>query len=101
MPFRDSSIPIAAKSELPLSNMTHTTDLVGQPPAPCSPGSEARPSALEADPTLAFSLQPSAFPFPRLAITDPADLCFGVAPKPLTTLRGLTIGGGIVYPERT
>jgi methanol---5-hydroxybenzimidazolylcobamide Co-methyltransferase len=79
--------------------MTHTTDLVGQSPAPWSAGSEARPSALEADPTLAFSLQPSAFPSPRLAITDPADLRFGVAPKPLTTLRGLTIGGGIVYPE--
>jgi len=37
--------------------------------------------------------------FKRLAISDPADLRFGVAPKPLTTRRGLTIGGGVVYPE--
>jgi methanol--5-hydroxybenzimidazolylcobamide Co-methyltransferase len=37
--------------------------------------------------------------FKGLAITDPADLRFGVSPKPLTTQRGLTIGGGIVYPE--
>jgi len=37
--------------------------------------------------------------FPQLAISDPADLRFGVSPKPLTTRRGLTLGGGIVYPE--
>jgi methanol--5-hydroxybenzimidazolylcobamide Co-methyltransferase len=34
-----------------------------------------------------------------LAIAKPADLLFGVAPKPLTTKHGLTIGGGVVYPE--
>ncbi len=34
-----------------------------------------------------------------LAISDPADLIFGVAPTPLTTRRGLVIGGGEVYPE--
>jgi methanol--5-hydroxybenzimidazolylcobamide Co-methyltransferase len=34
-----------------------------------------------------------------LAITNPADLLFGVAPKPLTTRQGLVIGGGQVYPE--
>ncbi len=34
-----------------------------------------------------------------LAINDPHDLIFGVAPKPLTTQSGLTIGGGHVYPE--
>jgi methanol---5-hydroxybenzimidazolylcobamide Co-methyltransferase len=37
--------------------------------------------------------------FNHLAITDPADLLFGVAPKPLVTRLGLTIGGGLVYPE--
>jgi methanol---5-hydroxybenzimidazolylcobamide Co-methyltransferase len=35
----------------------------------------------------------------RLAISDPADLRFGVAPKPLVTRRGLNLGGGLVYPE--
>jgi len=37
--------------------------------------------------------------FSSLAISNPADLRFGVAPKPLHTRRGMTIGGGIVYPE--
>jgi len=37
--------------------------------------------------------------FDRLAIADPKELRFGVAPKPLTTRRGLKIGGGTVYPE--
>ncbi len=37
--------------------------------------------------------------FNQLAITDPAELRFGVAPKPLTTRRGLVLGGGQVYPE--
>ena len=99
MPFRDTSIPILATGGLALVSMTHTTDLVEQSPAAWKPGAETLPLALEANPTLAFSLQPSALFFPRLAITDPADLRFGVAPKPLTTRRGLTIGGGIVYPE--
>ena len=31
----------------------------------------------------------------QLAITDPADLRFGISPKPLTTRRGLTLGGGL------
>ncbi len=35
----------------------------------------------------------------NLAIKNPADLRFGVAPKPLRTRRGMTIGGGLVYPE--
>jgi len=34
-----------------------------------------------------------------LAITDPAELIFGLAPKPLTTRSGMVIGGGTVYPE--
>lgn len=34
-----------------------------------------------------------------LAIPQAADLRFGVAPKPLTTRQGLTLGGGVVYPE--
>ena len=38
-------------------------------------------------------------PFSQLAISDPTDLRFGVAPKPLTTRRGLVLGGGQVYPE--
>ena len=37
--------------------------------------------------------------FNQLAIANPADLRFGVAPKPLTTRQGLTLGGGLVYPE--
>jgi methanol--5-hydroxybenzimidazolylcobamide Co-methyltransferase len=37
--------------------------------------------------------------FDKLAIDDPADLRFGVAPKPLTTRSGMNLGGGIVYPE--
>ena len=37
--------------------------------------------------------------FDRLVIDDPANLVFGSAPHPLTTRLGLTIGGGVVYPE--
>jgi methanol--5-hydroxybenzimidazolylcobamide Co-methyltransferase len=37
--------------------------------------------------------------FKSLAIEDPIDLIFGVAPKPLTTRSGMVIGGGTVYPE--
>ena len=37
--------------------------------------------------------------FKTLAIPDPADLRFGLAPHALTTRRGLTLGGGCVYPE--
>ncbi len=37
--------------------------------------------------------------FTQLAISNPADLRFGVAPKPLVTRHGMTIGGGTVYPE--
>ena len=34
-----------------------------------------------------------------LAISNPSDLIFGHAPHPVTSRRGLVIGGGIVYPE--
>jgi methanol---5-hydroxybenzimidazolylcobamide Co-methyltransferase len=34
-----------------------------------------------------------------LAVAKPDDLLFGNSPRPLTTKRGLTIGGGLVYPE--
>lgn len=37
--------------------------------------------------------------FTKLAIDNPADLRFGVAPNPLNTRRGMSLGGGIVYPE--
>ena len=37
--------------------------------------------------------------FNQLAIDQPADLRFGVSPKPLATRHGLTLGGGLVYPE--
>ena len=37
--------------------------------------------------------------FKELAIKNPEELYFGTAPKPVTTPRGLIIGGGIVYPE--
>ena len=35
----------------------------------------------------------------QLAISSPDELLFGHAPKPLTTRKGLRIGGGYVYPE--
>lgn len=37
--------------------------------------------------------------YTSLAISDPADLRFGIAPTPVVTRRGLTLGGGVVYPE--
>jgi methanol--5-hydroxybenzimidazolylcobamide Co-methyltransferase len=37
--------------------------------------------------------------FKTLSISDPEDLVFGWAPKPVHTRRGLTFGAGIVYPE--
>ena len=38
-------------------------------------------------------------PFHELAIPNSSNLRFGVAPRPLTTRRGLVLGGGTVYPE--
>ncbi|MBD3240676.1 MAG: methanol--corrinoid methyltransferase [Chitinivibrionales bacterium] len=37
--------------------------------------------------------------YTNLAISNPHELLFGTAPRPLTTRRGLVIGGGTVYPE--
>lgn len=37
--------------------------------------------------------------FDQLAINDPRDFLYGTSPKPVTTRRGLVIGGGTVYPE--
>ena len=37
--------------------------------------------------------------FQQLTIEKPAELLFGVAPNPLRTRRGMTLGGGVVYPE--
>jgi methanol--5-hydroxybenzimidazolylcobamide Co-methyltransferase len=37
--------------------------------------------------------------YTELAIPNPADLGFGHAPKPLVTRHGMTLGGGLVYPE--
>jgi methanol--5-hydroxybenzimidazolylcobamide Co-methyltransferase len=37
--------------------------------------------------------------YTSLAITDPLELTFGLAPHPLTTRSGMVIGGGTVYPE--
>jgi methanol--5-hydroxybenzimidazolylcobamide Co-methyltransferase len=37
--------------------------------------------------------------FKELAISNPKDLIFGIAPKPVKTRRGLLIGGGKVYTE--
>ena len=34
-----------------------------------------------------------------LAISDPHDLIFGKAPHPVSTRSGMSIGGGMVYPE--
>lgn len=35
----------------------------------------------------------------KLAISNAEDLIFGKAPNPVTTPRGLVVGGGTVYPE--
>lgn len=37
--------------------------------------------------------------YSKLTIERPEELIFGYAPKPVTTPRGLVIGGGHVYPE--
>lgn len=37
--------------------------------------------------------------FRSLTIDRPQDLLFGKSPKPLKTRKGMTIGGGTVYPE--
>lgn len=37
--------------------------------------------------------------FTSLAIENESDLCFGRAPRPVRTRRGLVIGGGTVWPE--
>jgi methanol--5-hydroxybenzimidazolylcobamide Co-methyltransferase len=37
--------------------------------------------------------------YTSLAIDNPLDLIFGVAPHPVVTRSGMSIGGGIVYPE--
>jgi methanol--5-hydroxybenzimidazolylcobamide Co-methyltransferase len=37
--------------------------------------------------------------YKSLAIADPSELIFGVAPQPVVTRAGLIIGGGTVYPE--
>ena len=37
--------------------------------------------------------------FKKLAIDTPEELIFGTAPHPVSTPRGLEIGGGQVYPE--
>ena len=37
--------------------------------------------------------------FKQLAIDDEQDLVFGTAKFPLSTKKGMTIGGGHVYPE--
>jgi methanol---5-hydroxybenzimidazolylcobamide Co-methyltransferase len=37
--------------------------------------------------------------YQSLAISDPAELIFGLAPKPVTTRSRMVIGGGTVYPE--
>jgi methanol--5-hydroxybenzimidazolylcobamide Co-methyltransferase len=37
--------------------------------------------------------------YKNLIVNDPAELMFGIAPKPVKTRRGLLIGGGQVYAE--
>lgn len=37
--------------------------------------------------------------FRQMAVAKAADLLFGRSPRPLTTRRGMVIGGGTVYPE--
>lgn len=38
-------------------------------------------------------------PITTMAITNPDELTYGIAPKPFTTQSGIVIGGGEVYPE--
>ena len=99
MPFRDSSIPNTRISGVPSFNMMQKADAARPNPLHSNPEPETKHSALEANPTSDFGPRTSDFRFPQLAISNPADLRFGVSPKPLTTRQGLTIGGGIVYPE--
>ncbi len=79
--------------------MIHTADTIGQSLAPSTARSQARTFITQAAPASDLGLRTSDLGSKRLAISNPADLRFGVAPKPLTTRRGLTIGGGLVYPE--
>ena len=79
--------------------MMHHTDMVKQNSPPVNPSPESRAVNPRQTPTSDFGLRTLNLHFPSLAIPNPADLRFGVSPKPLTTRRGLTIGGGIVYPE--
>ena len=79
--------------------MMHNADTIRQTRRPRLPRPEARTFTTQAAPTLDLGLGALDFGSKRLAISNPADLRFGVAPKPLTTRQGLTIGGGIVYPE--
>ncbi len=37
--------------------------------------------------------------FTQPAVVSSADLLYGVAPRPVSVGRGLTLGGGLVYPE--
>lgn len=37
--------------------------------------------------------------YTSLAISNPDELTYGIAPKPFTTKNGIVIGGGEVYPE--
>lgn len=37
--------------------------------------------------------------FNELAISDPAALIFGSCPNPVVTRNGMSIGGGLIYPE--
>ena len=37
--------------------------------------------------------------FTSMAITNPDELTYGIAPKPFVTQNGIVIGGGDVYPE--
>src|ERR1035438_4168475 len=79
--------------------MTHKADTVRQNLPPSNPKPESRSLNLRAAPTLDFGLRTSDFGSKHLAISDPADLRSGVPPNPLPPGQGLTIGGGLVYPE--
>jgi methanol--5-hydroxybenzimidazolylcobamide Co-methyltransferase len=79
--------------------MMHEADMVKRNSPPVNPRPESRSLNRHEDSSSDLGLRTSNFRFQRLAISNPADLRFGVAPKPLTTRQGLTIGGGLVYPE--
>jgi len=58
-----------------------------------------RLGVIASQPTSVTNTKECPMRFKDLAISAPSQLLYGTAPHPLTTRRGLVIGGGTVYPE--